>query len=869
MKKFLLPLIVLLSATILSKAGEPLPLPTVITTAAIYVDCSNAELSGIINANGSSTTVSFEYGLTASYGNTLNYVNPNPVNGTSNVNVHGLISGLNAATLYHFRCVGVNASGTAYGADMTFTTLDSVPNTYTGNATNIATTSARLNGSVSSSGQTAAVSFEWGPTAAYGNTITAIPSSVNGYSTVLANLTGLTSATIYHYRCTATNSTGTSNGNDVTFTTTAPPAPPAVTTTAATNITSFNVNINGTVNANNVSSTVSFEFGTTTAYGTTISGYPSVVTGTTTTACVAFEDNLIPGTTYHFRIKATNSAGTSYGSDMTFTTPFHIPLVDTYGASFITNTTAQLNGFVNPCNQSATVTFQWGLTSAYGNTVSATPGTVPGNTDTAVSTIISGLTPNTLYHFRCVAVNSTGTGYGWDTTFTTTPVVTPPTINTTTPDQIVANYARLNGNGNSNGSSTTVTFEYGTSPGYGNVVSAIPPTITGTSIVNVSSYIYGLTAHTIYHYRCVGVNAGGTTYGADITFITGDTVPDVTTNPATFVTSASAQLNGLVNANNLSSSVSFEWGTTSSYGNTVTASPSGATGNTYVPVLAGITGLTLNTAYHYRCVATNSAGTNYGADMTFFTGCTPPGSAGPVAGPDTVCIGTDSILYFCDSVPGALYYNWSVPSGAIIVSGAGTTSILIIFTETATSGIVSVYAGDSCGNGPVSSLNVAVLPLPEAPVIILNGYNLISSFVSGNQWYRNGELIPGAVTQEWDASVSGSGWYWDVYTVAGFQSDTSNNVYVLIESVNEIPEPVITISPVPNNGQFRLFISNPVSSGYTFEIYDNTGKKVYSFEIVSNQTTGTIDLRPVSDGIYYAVLKNTDHRVIKRFVITK
>jgi hypothetical protein len=89
------------------------------------------------------------------------------------------------------------------------------------------------------------------------------------------------------------------------------------------------------------------------------------------------------------------------------------------------------------------------------------------------------------------------------------------------------------------------------------------------------------------------------------------------TNPATNVASSSATLNGSVDPHGLSTSVHFQYGTTTSYGRT-TANQT-KTGNTYQNVAANISGLTTHTTYHFRIVTTNSAGTRFGSDRTFTT----------------------------------------------------------------------------------------------------------------------------------------------------------------------------------------------------------------------------------------------------------
>jgi hypothetical protein len=95
------------------------------------------------------------------------------------------------------------------------------------------------------------------------------------------------------------------------------------------------------------------------------------------------------------------------------------PTVVTDPASLVTSATATLNGTVTANTLNTTASFEWGLTTAYGNTISAVPLTVTGNTPTAISAAITGLATNTTYHFRAKGANAAGTNYGADLTFTT------------------------------------------------------------------------------------------------------------------------------------------------------------------------------------------------------------------------------------------------------------------------------------------------------------------------------------------------------------------------------------------------------------------------------------------------------------------
>jgi uncharacterized repeat protein (TIGR03803 family) len=98
----------------------------------------------------------------------------------------------------------------------------------------------------------------------------------------------------------------------------ASPAPPSATTLAASSVTATTVVLNGTVNANGGTATVSFDYGLTTSYGTNVAGSPATVSGGSDTAVSTTLSGLLPSTTYHFRV---NGSGTSSGTDLSFTTP--------------------------------------------------------------------------------------------------------------------------------------------------------------------------------------------------------------------------------------------------------------------------------------------------------------------------------------------------------------------------------------------------------------------------------------------------------------------------------------------------------------------------------------------------------------------
>ena len=501
------------------------------------------------------------------------------------------------------------------------------PSLSTTPASNITTTSAISGGIIADDGGATIISNGvcWGKT----ENPTIEGSKTNesvGTGQFVSNLTGLDAGTTYHVRAYATNPVGTSYGADMTFLTLG--QAPSGLTQPPSNVTSVTATLNATVNPNDLSTTVTFEYGLTTSYGSTAAASPSPVTGNTMVNVMAEISGLLPATTYHYRVKTVNSIGTTYSEDKTFTTAGIPPAATTSAATNKTTSGATLTGTVNANNTSTTVTFEYGTTTSYGQTVTASPSSVEGMTNTDVSASITGLTAGTSYHFRVKAVNSVGTTYGSDMTFTTEGLA--PTATTLDATNKTTTGATLNASINANMASTTVTFEYGTTTSYGQTVTASQSPVTGSSNTNVSANISGLSAGTTYHFRVKAVNSVGTTYGSDMTFTTAGLAPTATTMAVTNKTATGATLNATVNANMVSTAVTFEYGTTTSYGQTVNASPSPVTGNTLTNVSANLTGLTAGTTYHFRVKAVNSVGTTYGSDMTFTTLYPPPPTSGLV-----------------------------------------------------------------------------------------------------------------------------------------------------------------------------------------------------------------------------------------------
>ena len=143
--------------------------PNASTDSATFLTSSSATLRGMVDPNGFTATVRFQYGLTTRYGSVTA---DQTFGGITSQSFSATIYGLNPSTTYRFRTVAINSCGTTYGSDMIFTTLSATgpPVVITNPATLIASFSATLNGSLDPHGLTTSVHFQYGPTASYGFT---------------------------------------------------------------------------------------------------------------------------------------------------------------------------------------------------------------------------------------------------------------------------------------------------------------------------------------------------------------------------------------------------------------------------------------------------------------------------------------------------------------------------------------------------------------------------------------------------------------------------------------------------------------------------------------------------------------------------
>jgi hypothetical protein len=385
---------------------------------------------------------------------------------------------------------------------------------------------------------------------------------------------------------------------------------PAAITGPVTSVGPTTATATGTVNPNGQATTWYVDYGTSTSYGSKTSNV-SVGSGTANIAVSASITGLTPGTTYHYRVVATNSSGTARGADGIFTTSA-APVAVTGSATSVTATSATLNGTVDPNGRTTVWYFEYGTSTSYGSKT-AEKSAGAGTSTASVSGPVSGLTRGRLYHYRLVATSDAGTSRGADQSFSTS---TAPAVVTAPASSIAPTAARLNGTVNPNGQATSWYFEYGTTKSYGSKTAA-KSAGTGTSSVKVSVSLTGLKATTTYHYRLVATNVSGTSFGSDQSFST-SLPPGVRTGAAQAVGPTTATLAGSTDPRGRATTWWFEYGTSTRYGSQ-TPRRSAGSGVAASNVTAALSKLTPGATYHFRLVATSDAGSSRGADVTFTT----------------------------------------------------------------------------------------------------------------------------------------------------------------------------------------------------------------------------------------------------------
>ena len=704
----------------------------------------------------------------------------------------------------------------------------------------ITSSSANSGGVITSDGgaTVTARGIVWGTATAPTIALATKTTDGTGVGTYTSSITGLTSGITYYARTYATNSVGTKYGTEISFNT----SPAAATLAATTSVSSIgstsavsggNITYNGgaTVTVSGViwstTSTPTISLSTKTTNGATTGTYTGSITG------------LTPGTLYYVRSYATNSVGTNYGAQTSFTTLNTPTISATASATSITSSTATIGGDIT-ADGGAAVTLRGVVygTSAGSATYSITSGTGTGT----YTSSLTGLLPATTYYVRSFATNSVGTVYGAETYFTTIAIA--PTVSATALiASITGSSASSGGTISSNGGATVTVSGVVWSTTSSPTIAVATKTTNGIAIGTYTSSLTGLAPATLYYVRAYATNSIGTSYGPERYFTTLAVSPTISaTASATSITSNSATTGGEITADG-GAAVTLRgvaYGT--STGSATYSVTSGTGTGTYT---VSLTGLTPATTYFARSFATNSVGTVYGAETNFTT---------IAVAPTLSTTGVSSITKYAANVGGTIISNggsaitasgicWSstaTPTTSDSKSTDGATSGTFTSTITGltagTTYFVRTYATNAIGTSYGAVQSFTTLSTPPAQTTVLIGSQRWTDKNLNVANYRNGDPITYAAnaTQWAAANAAGEGAYTYLKFASGDGGATYGKLYNWY-AVNDARGLAPNGYHIPTRAEWTTLRGTQPGNGRTLK--SNTNDWSASFNNVNNFIT--------------------------------
>jgi len=615
-----------------------------------------------------------EYGTSTSYGAISS------LNATFALTHSESLSNLVPGETYHYRVMSADAAGNvATSPDNTFTTgsvqvvvpADTTPPAIsavvTGSLSNVAATITWTTNELATS------TLVYGTTMSYGSAATIPAGALLVHEAPLINLAPQTT---YYYCISATDLAGnTANSCGHSFTTGATPdtTPPVIANIIQASLTSYDATIAWTTNE---LATSSIHYGTS-ANNLSLTLPVNESAGLVHEATIA---SLSSNTIYYYCLYATDLAGnmaSSCGHSLTTTAPPTVPdtIAPTFSAIVVASLATTTATVTWTTSEPATAQVAYGTTASYG---SMSP--LDSNLELTHSAALSGLAPNTTYHYQVRSVDIAGNvATSTDAIFTTEAL---PQIPTFTPN--VSSTVNFSAVETESVGTSTVTIswntdlpangqiEYGTSEQLG---SATP--LNATLSTSHTATITGLAPNTNYIFRVASAPSGANeaTPSANHEFNT-LAMPTFTSTPANVsviaeagVTTSTANITWITDQ---SASAEVQYGISTEYGQSASSSGALATSHTIA-----LSDLAPETMYHYRVKSVNGAGDiTFSSDHTFMTVAPislPVGGGGNGGGNSTTTSSTPSStivsapsaisnLSIADYDPTSAMLTWNVSS---------------------------------------------------------------------------------------------------------------------------------------------------------------------------------------------------------------
>jgi M6 family metalloprotease-like protein len=601
---------------------------------------------------------------------------------------------------------------------------------------------------------------------------------------------------------------------------------PTATTVAASSITTNSATLNGTVNANNATTTVTFEWGTTTSLGNSINATPNSVTGTSNTNVTASLTGLSANTTYYYRVKAVSANGTTYGSTMNFTTAVNptsvtLPYSQTFSSSSMpTGWTTQ--------NTGSGITERWSVS----------------NTNKA---------GGSAYEMKCTYQNvNPGT----------TRLITP-AINTSGVSQVTLTFRHM-----LDAYSTGVTLRVQTSNDKTNWTNTSWSVATSSTNINATSVTVNISTNLNSATTYIAFVADGNLYNIDYWYIdnvsisagSGATTPTVTTGSVSNITTSTATVAGNVTADG-GATVTERGICYSTSQNPTTANSKVASGSGTGSFSANLSGLAANTTYYARAYAINAQGTSYGSQVSFTT----------TASTVTYCAskGSNSSYEWIDLVQFAGINRTSGNDGgykdmtslqATVARGSAYTIYFSAgFASTAYTEYWAVWI-DYNKNGTFEDTEKAASGSSSSSGTLSASITIPTTATLGVTRMRVSMKYNAAPTA-CETFSYGEVEDYSVNITSGSSAPSTDNPFA--EQLGNEKSDIFTLYPNPATDKLNVVL-NGIEGDVSARIYDMRGA-VVKFQMLTNRNN-TIEVNDLAPGVYMISIDDEKQPITKQFI---